>query len=118
MNYALQEEIVHFYFHPQPDVWPLEDVPDPHEADPLRDAIVAGIAETLAESFTGRQKRGLRRDGRIQYDPDASAIEPPPWAARVPAVAEPAVFHDGLIDGDCAFTRRKVHMGTAYFYGV
>lgn len=118
MNYILQEEIEHFYFHPQPEVWRLEDIPDPHDTDSLRYAIVASIIEALAESFTWRQKGGLHRDGNIYYDPDAQMIEPPSWTKRVPAVAEPVIFHDGFINGDNAFTRRNVHMGNSYFYGV
>lgn len=118
LHYMLQEEISHFYFHPCPDVWRVEDIPDPRDSDPLRYAIVAGIVETLAESFTWRQKGGLRRDGSIDFDPDAPAVLPPAWTRLVPAVPVPAVFHDGFIAKENCFTRRNVHMGNAYFYGV
>lgn len=118
LNYMLQEEISHFYFHPDPARFRVEDIPDPHDPDPLRYAIVASIIETLAESFTWRQKGGLRRDGSILFDPDAPAICPPAWTKNVPAMPEPAIFHDGFINGDYAFTRRNIHMGNAYFYFV
>ncbi|KAJ6632167.1 hypothetical protein B0H10DRAFT_6631 [Mycena sp. CBHHK59/15] len=49
-----------YWFHEQHD-WCLVDLPDPHDPDPVRYAILAALAEGLVGAFNYKIEMGLRR---------------------------------------------------------
>ncbi|WEW59076.1 hypothetical protein PRK78_004545 [Emydomyces testavorans] len=73
--------------------WALRAIPDPRDADPIRYAILACLAEELVHAFNWRLSLGMRRDGGHvyrerdedpypPYEPETAAA----WTKDVPAI--------------------------------
>ncbi|KAJ5895245.1 hypothetical protein N7495_006936 [Penicillium taxi] len=126
------------YFFYRPD-WSLCDIPDPHDEDPLRYAVVACIAEELYEAVNWRLSLGLRRNGRHVFrDDDHDPLPPfipedlPDWVDDVAPINKEllkrSVPSDVLdADGNLVleeqgqsgiFARRNIITNTGWFYTI
>jgi hypothetical protein len=85
-----------YYFWNRAD-WPVKDIPDPQDPNPLRYAILASIVEVMANQFNRKISLGLRRGSRgVNFQQDRERRlevnkpfeEVPPWASSVPPVEE------------------------------
>ncbi|TVY86967.1 hypothetical protein LAWI1_G006883 [Lachnellula willkommii] len=113
--------------------WVLRSIPDPHDPDPIRYAMLASIVEELVKAFNWRLQHGQRRNGKNvrrsignpwpQYHPEVT----PSWTAFVPPIQEedlcelpPDMVQNGklfLADGGSDnFARRNFDAPTRYFY--
>lgn len=84
--------------------WFIKDIPDPHDDDEVRAAVLAVITHLLCKAFNHRIKLGLRRDfepcispadwDRIENTPDSNKPyeSPPQWALSVKALSDPLVL--------------------------
>ncbi|GLI74355.1 hypothetical protein PoHVEF18_002592 [Penicillium ochrochloron] len=59
--YAIGSEVEYFWYQSR-EAWAAHRIPDPHDVDPVRYAILACIAEELARAFNWRMSLGMRRD--------------------------------------------------------
>lgn len=74
--------------------WMLESVPDPHDNDPIRYAIIACLIEELVVAFNWRMSLGLRRNRKnivreTSEDPypPYEPVMAPVWTKLVPAIS-------------------------------
>ncbi|KAI1770759.1 hypothetical protein F4818DRAFT_252447 [Hypoxylon cercidicola] len=83
--------------------WELERLCDPSEygcTDPEQYAVMASLAEALADSFNWRLGWGFRRDGNhverddLRTPMEFTPVKPPSWASSVPALEETLIIHD------------------------
>lgn len=137
-TYAISPEVEYFWYQSR-RAWVLDRVPDPCDPDPVRYAILASIAEELAEGFNWRLSLGMRRVKSQHIYPKSFDEELPPftpmvapsWTKRVPPVDVdmiadlPSDFLDSsgrLVleeGGDTpAFVARNIMTGTGDFYTV
>ena len=106
-----------YLFHHQP-LWRVKDIPDPKDPDPVRYAILASLAETLATSFNFKINLGLRRGitnekplliAQFRHAPDPPLEEPPAWCPTVIPLKERLVLSPGLIQTPYEhFTKRNI----------
>lgn len=122
-----------YMWHQSSRKWSLQSIPDPHDPDPIRYAMLASIVEELVEAFNFRLKHGQRRNRKNVirtdenpwpiYDPEVA----PSWTASVPPIKEEdlhdltsdAVRNGQLIlgDGRCeTFLRRNFDAEVRYLY--
>lgn len=96
--------------------WPLRDVPDPQDQDPVRYAILASLVEEMVDAFNYRIGLGLRRGVEV-YDSDYHALareenKPfevcPQWALQVPALDNLVNFGREGDQGTPTFRRRNI----------
>ncbi|QRV86434.1 DNA-binding protein [Ceratobasidium sp. AG-Ba] len=90
-------ESAYFWRHSD---WPIQDIPDPKDPDPVRYAVLASLVEELANAFNEKIENGLRR-GMELYEIDYRALareenKPletcPGWALQVPALEQQVDF--------------------------
>ncbi|KAG9094679.1 hypothetical protein FS749_012025 [Ceratobasidium sp. UAMH 11750] len=89
----IMQESAYFWRHGD---WPIHDIPDPQDPDPVRYALLASLVEELVEAFNFKIERGLRRGVEVhELDYHALAQEEnkplescPAWALRVPALEQ------------------------------
>jgi hypothetical protein len=99
-NTGLRTEIEFFFNHPS---WAVAAIPDPAEPDPARYAILAALPHYLVRAFNRLIQRGLPRGSPAIIGPKEEEElrsrpiileEEPPWAAKVPALAQTLVIPD------------------------
>jgi hypothetical protein len=106
-------ESAYFWRHSD---WPIKDIPDPQDPDPVRYAVLASLVEELVDAFNFKIERGLRRGVEI-YDSDHTALAQeenkplevcPAWAMQAPGLPQEVNF--GRVgDGSMpAFRRRDI----------
>lgn len=136
--YAISPEVEYFWYQSRWR-WTLDRIPDPCDPDPVRYAILACIAEELADGFNWRLSIGMRRlksqhiYRECIYDelPPFTPMVPPSWTKHVPPVDGnmiadlPCDFVDSsgrlvLEEGDGAptFAARNIITGTRDFFTV
>lgn len=73
--------------------WPVKDIPDPNDPDPVRYAVLAGIVETMVREWNYKIKLGIRRKQRFLSRKEIERArdmedwpleEAPSWTAHVP----------------------------------
>ena len=81
------------YFWYQRD-WDLQSIPDPHDPDPIRYAMVACLVEELVEACNWRLSLGMRRNRKHIYRetgsdpwPPYTPVKGPSWTSSVPAIS-------------------------------
>ncbi|THH20982.1 hypothetical protein EW146_g478 [Bondarzewia mesenterica] len=108
--------------------WKVEDIPDPRDPDPVRYAVLAGFAETMAICFNERNDLGLLRMGNDGVtNPYATYLrqtlsreefiaftekhheKAPSWTAGARGPAEPFVFQTDCWSGGI-FTKRNIEI--------
>ena len=84
-----------YIFHQQP-TWKLKDIPNPRDQDPVRQAVLASIVETLVQAFNFKIGIGLRRGitntksyliERFAREPDPPYEKVPEWPYGLPKLA-------------------------------
>ncbi|KAK4251978.1 hypothetical protein C7999DRAFT_36975 [Corynascus novoguineensis] len=118
-------ETEYFWRRPGPD-WATANIPDPECRDPEQYAVMASLAEVLAESFVWRLELGMRRTDRSiisrseECPPPFAPEVPPPWTAKVPALKKKLIIDPEEEDNyfDSPFHRRNIYMATGWFYTV
>lgn len=91
--YAIGPEVEYFWYQTRRS-WAVQRIPDPRDPDPVRYAILACIAEELAEACNWRLSLGMRRDKRKHiYRKTLDDVLPPftpetapAWTRSVPAI--------------------------------
>ena len=81
----------YFYKHGSPQ-WLVSAMPDPHDGDPIRYAILASLVETIADAVKFRMELGIPRDRKairnwdkvIKPRPDKDSA--PAWPENVPGI--------------------------------
>lgn len=122
-----------YMWHQSGRKWSLCSIPDPHDPDPIRYAMLASIVEELVSAFNWRLRHGQRRDRKDvrrtmenpwpKYDPEVV----PSWTAFVPPIQKEDLselpldmVQNGqliLADGGCEnFLRRNFDAPTRYLY--
>ncbi|KAJ9192239.1 hypothetical protein DTO166G4_7286 [Paecilomyces variotii] len=129
---------VEYFFKQAGKSWALGQIPDPHDDDPVRYAIIACIIEELVEAVNWRLSIGMRRNGKGIYresidDPLPPFVpeKGPFWTEHVPAIdlmsiadlpAEMLDSSGRLVlepDGESSiFAKRNIVTNTGYFYTV
>ncbi|KAJ5689966.1 hypothetical protein N7462_004358 [Penicillium macrosclerotiorum] len=136
--YAIGAEVEYFWYQSRGS-WAAHHIPDPHDRDPVRYAILACIAEELARSFNWRMRIGMRRDKskhifRKTFDdplPPFTPETPPGWTRKVPAIDIQLIsdLPPELLDGsgrlvlepggeNPIFAERNIVTDTGHFYTV
>lgn len=122
-----------YFWHLRPE-WAVKDIPDPHDPDPVRYAVLAGVAESLADSINYRLDLGLTRTGNPdhpefrpateeekvslkEYQPDW-AIHAPPCSRRILIGCDDSVEDDGTSWGYAAFTKRNIVADVSGMYNL
>ncbi|KAE8373552.1 hypothetical protein BDV26DRAFT_285021 [Aspergillus bertholletiae] len=85
---------VEYFWHQVRRSWAVHRIPDPNDSDPIRYAILASIAEELADAFNWRLGLELRRDitkniYHESFDDELPPFVPdgaPCWTSSLPAV--------------------------------
>lgn len=104
--------------------WAVARIDDPRCEDPEQYAVMAAVAEELAESFMWRLRLGLRRDDapimNRYVDPSPLVPETPPsWTSEVPGLQEKLILHPGEDEYfESPFHRRNIYAATGHFYTV
>ncbi|KAG5928608.1 hypothetical protein E4U42_000322 [Claviceps africana] len=104
--------------------WAVANIPDPRCEDLEQYAVMASLAEVLAESFTWRLNLGLRRTDTpcVNFDREPPPFEPevcPTWTASVPPLSNKLLIHeDEDVYFDSPLHRRNIYMATGHFYTV
>lgn len=131
----LRVEVEYFWYQRK---WTLRSIPDPHDTNPVRYAVLASIVEELADAFNWRLGLGLRRDHRhVDIDPDdGQLISFPPetvpsWTQSVPPIASETLKglpldmldeHGNLVlesEGENSnFGKRNIVTGSGWFYTI
>ncbi|KAG9103559.1 hypothetical protein FRC06_009929 [Ceratobasidium sp. 370] len=96
--------------------WPIRDIPDPQDPDPVRYALLASLVEELVDAFNFKIELGLRRGVELhEIDYRALAQEAnkplescPAWALRVPALEQQVNFGREGDDSMPAFRKRNI----------
>ncbi|KAE8355113.1 hypothetical protein BDV28DRAFT_57883 [Aspergillus coremiiformis] len=91
---AISSEVEYFWKQVRQS-WAVHRIPDPGDHDPIRYALLASIAEELANAFNWRLEMGMRRDVtqniyRDTFDDELPPFTPevaPCWTRGVPAIA-------------------------------
>ncbi|KAL2823581.1 hypothetical protein BDW59DRAFT_96629 [Aspergillus cavernicola] len=91
--YAVGPEVEYFWYQSRSS-WAVHLIPDPHDCDPIRNALLASIAEQLADGFNWRLSLGMRRVKskhiyRKTMDEELPPYTPevaPAWTQNVPAI--------------------------------
>ncbi|KAG8741587.1 hypothetical protein FRC10_002660 [Ceratobasidium sp. 414] len=106
-------ESAYFWRHAD---WPMHDIPDPQDPDPVRYALLASLVEEIVDAFNFKIELGLRRgvelhetDYRALAQEENKPLEScPAWALRVPALEQQVNFgREG--DGSMpAFRKRNI----------
>lgn len=92
-------ETEYFWKRSEPG-WAIELLPDPKDPDPERYAVLATLAEQLADAFNWRLGMGKRRNGEFFEPAEDGTPVPfvpevcPSWVEQVPALDELLVLHD------------------------
>ncbi|OQE31543.1 hypothetical protein PENSTE_c001G04672 [Penicillium steckii] len=136
--YAIGPEVEYFFYQSR-RAWALHRIPDPHDRDPVRYAILSCIAEELALAFNWRMSLGMRRDKskhiyRKSFDdllPPFTAEVAPFWTRHAKPIDGdqliefPSEFLDGsgrlvLEEGgeNPIFAERNIVTDTGHFYTV
>ena len=73
--------------------WRLSQIPDPHDADALRYAVLASLVEALVDVFNWKMELGIRRGGRPCDKSDERSTNftkeiPPQWAQNVSSLGQ------------------------------
>ncbi|KAL2167755.1 hypothetical protein VTG60DRAFT_851 [Thermothelomyces hinnuleus] len=116
-------ETEYFWRRSGPD-WATANIPDPECGDPEQYAVMASLAEVLADSFVWRLELGMRRTDRpiVSRSEDPPPCPPevaPPWTARVGPLKEKLVLDPDEDEYfDSPFHRRNIYMATGWFYTV
>jgi hypothetical protein len=99
-EYALLGLETEYFWHQSRRKWELGRLPDPHDPDPVRYAILACVAEELVAAFNWRLGLGMRRKGpAVEREREGDPYPPfvpeilPSWAQNVPAI-EPESLHN------------------------
>ncbi|KAG8691517.1 hypothetical protein FRC09_011598 [Ceratobasidium sp. 395] len=96
--------------------WPIHNIPDPKDPDPIRYAVLASLVEELVDAFNFKIELGLRRGVEL-HEVDHLALAQqqnrpletcPAWALRVPALEQQVNFGQEGIGSRPAFTRRNI----------
>lgn len=137
-HFAIGPEVEYFWYQSRRS-WALHRIPEPHDRDPVRSAILACIAEELAEAFNWRLSLGMRRDKNKHiyrktldealppYTPETAPV----WTKRVPAIDVEMIAN---LPGDAldalgslilesggkspVFAERNIITGTGHFYTI
>jgi hypothetical protein len=81
--------------------------------------MVASIIDALVESFNWRFTLLAMARGRCTPKDVLTREVAPAWTRAICELSEPLVFERGIFDKSAnAFTRRNIHLGTAYFYSI
>ncbi|KAG6020917.1 hypothetical protein E4U41_002679 [Claviceps citrina] len=115
---GLRTEIEFFFNHP---TWSVKDIADPHDADPVRYAILAVLPHYLAQAFNRLIKKGLPRGSPAILTPEIEAFlksqpvkleEAPSWAADVPPLQDVFIIpgKDGLLPSAQSRSKRFYDM--------
>ncbi|KAF7717534.1 Uncharacterized protein PECH_005462 [Penicillium ucsense] len=136
--YAIGSEVEYFWYQ-SGRKWAVHRIPNPRDRDPVRYAILACVAEELAQAFNWRMSLGMRRDKnkhiyRQTFEDSLPSFVPeiaPSWAKVVPPIDAallgefPRDFLDRmgrlvLEEGgeNPIFARRNVVMDTGHFYTI
>lgn len=116
-------ESAYFWRHSN---WPLRDIPDPQDPDPVQYAILASLVEEMVDAFNFRIGLGLRRGVEI-YESDYQALareenKPyevcPEWALQVPALDDLVNFVGEGDQGTPAFRRRNILLDAAQLRNI
>lgn len=130
-NSLMLESQYFWHLHPE---WAVKDIPDPHDPDPVRYAVLAGVAESLAESINYRLDMGLTRTGNpghfefrpateeekvlLKEYPPVWAIHAPPCSGRVLIGHDDSVEDNGTSWGYPAFTKRNIVADVSGMYNL
>ncbi|PGH31337.1 hypothetical protein GX50_05876 [[Emmonsia] crescens] len=130
---------VEYFFYQKRRSWAVCRIPDPHDCDPIRYAILASIAEELAKAFNWRMSLGMCCDKRKhiyrkmldEVLPEFPSETAPTWAMKVSAIDIEWIAD---LPGDILdlsgrlvleaggksplFTKRNIITDTGYFYTV
>ena len=107
--------------------WLLCHIPDPHDPDPVRYAILASLVETLVEAFNWRLELGIRRGGGPCDQSEKRATnfvreEAPPWTKNVAGLQDQVdLINRGSephARPDETFLKRNIEATTGYLYTV
>ncbi|KAG6036384.1 hypothetical protein E4U41_005735 [Claviceps citrina] len=113
-----------YFWRKASPLWAVANLPDPRCEDSEQYAVMASLAEVLAESFTWRLNLGLRRTDTalMSRDDEPLPSEPevcPAWTVAVPALKNKLLIHpDEDVYFDSPFHRRNIYMATGHFYTV
>ncbi|KAK2758614.1 hypothetical protein FQN54_003304 [Arachnomyces sp. PD_36] len=135
---AISPEVEYFFYQKRRS-WAVHRIQDPCDPDPVRYAILASIAEQLADAFNWRMSLGMRRDKRkhIYRKTIDEALPPfpqetaPSWAMNVPAINIECIadLPGDMLDSSGRlvledwgkgplFMKRNIVTGTGHFYTV
>ncbi|OJJ50432.1 hypothetical protein ASPZODRAFT_2118010 [Penicilliopsis zonata CBS 506.65] len=131
---AIGPEVEYFWYQARHS-WSVHCIPDPCDHDPIRYAILACIAEELADAFNWRLSQGLRRDGKHIYRETLDDVLPnytpetaPSWTRKVPPIDVNLIegLPDDVLDSsgklileqggqNLVFAERNIVTNTGYF---
>lgn len=85
----LMLETNYFWSH---STWALAALPDPHDTNRERQAILACLVESLVNAFNMRTSLGMRRDEKKHHKSEMEQC--PPWTAKVPPLPHELRLYD------------------------
>lgn len=107
--------------------WLVSEIPDPQDSDPIRYAILASLAEKLAEAFNWKLELGIRRGGKPSDQSEQRATNfmrevAPSWTENIAGSEQRICLIDykreTMAKPDPIFLKRNIEAGTGYIYTV
>ncbi|KAI9893059.1 MAG: hypothetical protein M1814_000606 [Vezdaea aestivalis] len=110
-------ESQYFFLHPERR-WRVCAIPDPHDPDVARYAILASLAEALVDACNRRLQQGLHRDGKVDTSRIFILETAPSWTDKIGPIAERLFLSKGGSSSGAAkaFEKRNISAATAEIY--
>lgn len=108
----------YFFYHTEHS-WQLSQIPDPHDKDSIRYAVLASLVEALVSAFNWKLEQGLRRNGTHGGDKAVNLQTRPDWTADIQPLPERLGLQRNETDSaGPEFLKRNIDAPTGYLYCV